>query len=107
MSHVLVYVTASCAAEAEALAENVLNGGLAACANIFTPMRSLYWWQGRLEKSEEAVLLLKTAQDRFEPLRRRLRELHSYSTPCILALPVTAGDQDYLNWLEASLEKKS
>ena len=97
----LVYVTAPTLAEAESLARLAVEGRLAACANILPGMRSLYWWQGRLESADETVLLLKTTQELAPALIRALTEAHSYDCPCVVALPIAAGNPDFLRWIEA------
>lgn len=72
---------------------------LAACANLVPGLTSIYMWQGVLKREPECLMLIKTSADRFEALRKRLRELHPYELPEILALAVHAGDPDYLAWL--------
>lgn len=72
---------------------------LAACVNLLPPMRSIYRWKGNVEEAEEVLALLKTTADRFPALRDRLRELHSYETPEIVALPIQDGLPEYLRWL--------
>ena len=97
--HLFVYVTAP-AAEAAPLCETLVRERLAACAHIVAGAQSIYWWNGALERATESVCVLKTTQDRFEALRLRIRELHSYETPCIVALPISAGDKDFLAWIQ-------
>lgn len=101
MAAQLVYVTAPSLAEAESLARLAVEGRLAACANILPAMRSLYWWQGRLETADEAVLLLKTTEALVPALTRALTEAHSYDCPCVVALPIASGNPDFLRWIEA------
>lgn len=96
----LVYVTAPGAAEAEALARLAVEGRLAACANILPGMRSLYWWQGTLEQADEVVLILKTTEALVPALTKALVEAHSYDCPCVVALPITAGNPAFLQWIE-------
>lgn len=97
---VLLYCTAASTAEAETVAAAVVGQRLAACANIIPGMRSLYWWQGKLEKGEEAVLILKTRADLVESATAAVKAAHSYSVPCVLPLPVgEGGNPDYVNWL--------
>ncbi len=107
MQYILVYVTTSGKAEAENIARAVLDDCLAACANIIEPMRSLYWWKGNLENTDEAVLLFKTELDRFERLKQKVCLLHSYETPCIVALPIIDGNRDYLDWITSSCNRNS
>jgi len=97
---VLLYCTAASVAEAEAIAEAVVGQRLAACANIIPGMRSLYWWQGKLEKGEEAVLILKTRPDLVEAATAAVKAVHSYSVPCVLPVSVgEGGNAEYIAWL--------
>ncbi|WP_459852058.1 divalent-cation tolerance protein CutA [Humidesulfovibrio idahonensis] len=96
----MVYVTAPSRAEAESLAHLAVEGRLAACANILPGMRSLYWWQGRLEQADEVVLILKTTEALVPALTEALTRAHSYDCPCVVALPIAAGNPDFLRWIE-------
>jgi periplasmic divalent cation tolerance protein len=96
---VVVLVTVGSADEAERLAEAVVSEQLAACVNIVGPIRSIYMWKGELQRDDERLLVLKTRAVLFPALERRVRELHSYETPEVVALPVTAGSAAYLEWL--------
>jgi periplasmic divalent cation tolerance protein len=97
---VLLYCTAADTAEAERIAETVVGQKLAACANIIPGMRSLYWWQGKLERSEEAVLILKTRPDLVEAVTAAVKAAHGYSVPCVLPIAVgPGGNPDYIAWL--------
>lgn len=99
---VLLYCTTSTVAEAEAIAQKVVGERLAACANIIPGMRSVYWWQGKLEQGEEVVLILKTRPDLVEAATAAVKAAHSYSVPCVLPLPVgQGGNADYIAWLRA------
>lgn len=97
--YVFVYVTVPTATEAETIAEVAVSERLAACANILPGMRSVYRWQGAVEKAEETVLILKTRAVLFDQLAVRVRALHSAACPCIVALPLEAGAPDFLAWL--------
>ena len=96
---IVVYVTAGSAEEAEQLAQTVVGEKLAACVNRIKSVRSVYRWQGQVEQSDEELLIIKTRKDLFSALEKRVRELHSYSVPEIVALPVIAGSAGYLSWL--------
>lgn len=97
---VLLYCTTASIAEAEAIARKVVGARLAACANILPGMRSVYWWQGKMETGEEAVLILKTRPDLVEAATAAVKAAHSYSVPCVLPLSVgTGGNPDYVAWL--------
>lgn len=98
-----VYITCASPEEADRIGHALLDERLAACVNILpSPVRSLYLWKGQREEAEETVLVAKTMEDRFAELNRAVRRLHSYETPCVAALPLVAGDPDYLAWVEDS-----
>jgi periplasmic divalent cation tolerance protein len=101
MSVVFAYVTAGSAEEAQRLARAIVAERLAACANVIPGMRSVYWWEGAMSEAEETVVLFKTRADRFDALADRVKALHSYDCPCVVALPVAAGLPGYLGWIEA------
>lgn len=102
----LFYVTCADTAEAERIASALLERKLIACANILPQMRSLYHWQGELCRSEECVLLLKSTADCSDEIIAAVQELHSYDTPCVLALPIEAGAPDFLQWIADSVQTK-
>lgn len=94
-----VYVTASSEDEAMALGRRAVEARLAACANVLPGMRSVYWWEGKIDEGREAVLILKTRADLVETLTRRIKEWHSYTVPCVLSWAVAPGNQAYADWL--------
>jgi periplasmic divalent cation tolerance protein len=96
---IIVFVTAGSPAEADHLARVLVEERLAACANRIGPIQSVYRWEGKLEQSEEHLLIIKTPRELFAALEKRVRELHSYSVPEIVAVPIVDGSQDYLRWL--------
>ena len=100
MAAFLVYVTAPDLAEAESLARLAVEARLAACANVLPGMRSLYWWRGRLEQADEVVLLFKTTERLVPALTEALTQAHSYDCPCVVALPIVAGNPAFLQWIE-------
>ena len=93
-----VYITASSSAEAETIAEALVDERLAACVNIF-PARSVYRWQGKVTKENEVILIAKSRAEHFDRLSARVKDLHSYSCPCIVAWPIAAAYRPYLDWL--------
>src|SRR5436189_5694690 len=96
---IVVFMTAASGEEAARLAEMLVGAQLAACVQILPEMESVYRWQGKIERQSEILLLAKTTEDKFEELEREVRALHSYETPEIIAVPVTAGSAAYLEWL--------
>ncbi|MCC7049808.1 MAG: divalent-cation tolerance protein CutA [Alphaproteobacteria bacterium] len=95
----LVYVTAATQAEALMIGRSLVEARLAASVNVLQGARSIYWWEGRIETADEAVLVAKTRAGLVDALVHRVRGLHSYSTPAIVVLPILAGNPDYLRWL--------
>lgn len=100
----VVLVTASSQQEAEALATSVVTSQLAACVNIF-PLRSIYSWQGQLHNEQEWQMLIKTDLSLFAALEAKIRELHSYEVPEIIALPIADGSAPYLGWISEQVQK--
>jgi periplasmic divalent cation tolerance protein len=77
---------------------------LAACVNILPKMESHYWWNGKIESDQEAVLIAKTRADAREALQARVIDLHPYEVPCVVFLPVAGGNPDYLDWITRETE---
>ncbi len=96
-----VYVTVADAAAAEALGSAVVRERLAACANILPGIVSIYEWHGELARDTEAGLLLKTRRELFEALAARVKALHAYELPCVVAWPITAASAEYVAWIRA------
>ena len=105
--HVIVYITASNAKEAGDIAEALLKERLAACANVVESIKSIYWWKGALERDNESLIILKTTESKFDALAERVKELHSYENPEIVAVPILKGSSDYLDWVEGEVNPKS
>ena len=99
-----VFTTTAAKEEAERMARALVERRLVACAQVLGPITSTYRWQGRVEVAQEWLLLLKTKRALYGELERAIRELHPYEVPEIVAVPVTAGSQQYLEWLEGALK---
>lgn len=98
----VVYMTMPDREEAQRIAMALVEQRLAACSNILPPMHSIYRWEGDVQQADEVICIAKTEEDRFEELCAAVRGMHSYETPCIVALPLAAGDRDFLTWLRES-----
>lgn len=102
IKYCVVLVTAASEAQAQEIAQVLLSEKLAACVNIF-PVNSLYIWQGELNQDREWQLLIKTNVNQFDLLAQKIKTLHSYEVPEIIALPIINGLQSYLNWIDSNL----
>lgn len=100
---IVVLVTFPDREGAEKLARALVEERLIACANLLSPIRSIYRWEGKVEEGEEILLVLKSSKPRFEALRARIVELHPYDCPEVLSLPVEKGHPPYLDWIAASV----
>jgi periplasmic divalent cation tolerance protein len=100
MSALLAYITAPDRADALRIGRALLEARLAACINVIDGMRSMYWWQGKLEEASECVLLVKTSESRKQEVIDRVRQLHGYEVPCVVFWPLAGGNPDYLDWIE-------
>ncbi len=89
--------------KATAIAKTLLEKRLAACVQILGPLQSHYWWQGQQEQSQEWLCLAKTRQELYRAVESAIREVHSYQTPEVLAVPILAGLPEYLAWLKQEL----
>ncbi|HSL53622.1 MAG TPA: divalent-cation tolerance protein CutA [Pyrinomonadaceae bacterium] len=96
---IVVFMTAANGEEATRLAEMLVGAHLAACVQILPEIESVYRWQGKIERSAEVLLLVKTTRGKFNELEREVRALHSYDTPEIVAVPILYGSAPYLEWL--------
>lgn len=100
----LIYITTSGEEESKKIAKTLLEERTVACANIIPSMKSFYWWEGKIEEDNESILILKTRSDKLDTLIRRVKDIHSYDIPCILEVSIQNGSEDYLKWLEDSLQ---
>jgi periplasmic divalent cation tolerance protein len=100
---VLVFVTAPDQKTARRLAGMALESRLAACANLLPKVESHYWWEGKIEKSAEVLILFKTSAGKVRALEKMIGAEHPYDTPEFIALPLGSGNERYLNWITQSL----
>lgn len=95
----LLYVTCETVDQARTIGRKLIEEKLAACVNIFPQMESLYSWQDKIESANEVVLIVKTRDALAQRCINRIKELHTYTVPCILVLGVQGGNPEYLGWL--------
>ncbi len=98
--NIVVFITTSSEDEAAKIARAIVELRLAGCVNIIKNIRSIYTWQGKIEDESEVLMIIKTQKSLFKSLSMKVKELHSYSTPEIIALPIIEGLEDYLKWLK-------
>jgi periplasmic divalent cation tolerance protein len=99
MEPVMVYMTAKDALQARSIARELVSARLAACVNIMDGMTSVFWWEGQIEQSEEVVLVAKTRAELVPALSEKVLQIHAYECPCIVAWPLSAGYQPFLDWI--------
>ena len=103
MSYCLVYTTFAEHSEAKQVALQLVESKLAACVNIFPAITAIYCWQGKIEQGAEVAALIKTKDDLFAAVERKIKALHSYETCCIIKLPITGGSEKFLSWINSQL----
>jgi periplasmic divalent cation tolerance protein len=103
-NYIIVLVTTPNKMEAEKIAQSLLTEKLIACANIINPVISFFHWSGKVERAEECLVVMKSRLDLFGELAERLKGLHSYEVPEVLALPIVEGSKAYLEWMDQALK---
>jgi periplasmic divalent cation tolerance protein len=98
--HVVVFCTAPDMKEAERIGEAVVTERLAACCNIVPGLKSIYTWKGKLMNEDEVLCILKTRKTLFKALEKRIKELHGYEVPEVIAVDITSGLESYLDWID-------
>jgi len=103
--YIQVFTTTEKKEDAEKIAKILLEKRLAGCVQIIGPVSSLYWWRGRMEKSEEWLCLIKSREDLYDELEKTIKENHPYEIPEIIAIPIRYGSRSYLEWLDVELKQ--
>ena len=101
---IIVLITTSSEEEAYKIAESLVKGKKAACVNIVPRVDSLFWWEGKLDSARESLLLVKTKASLFPEVVELVKRTHSYEVPEIIALPIVAGSEDYVKWLDIACQ---
>ena len=99
------FVTTKDKAEAEKISLALLQEKLIACANLISPVKSCFFWLGKIDSAEECLVIMKSRASLFGELEKRVRALHSYEVPEVLALPIVAGSEGYLSWMSSVLRQ--
>jgi periplasmic divalent cation tolerance protein len=103
--HVIIFVTAANKKEANRIAKELVEKRLAACVNLVSKIDSVFWWQGKVDKASEALLIIKSKKSKLERIIKLVKARHSYQVPEIIALPIIGGYKPYLRWLDESIGK--
>ena len=103
--YIVVLVTCGSEEEALRIAHALVEGHLAACVNLVSPIRSIYRWEGKIWDEKEWLLIIKTQAKRFDRLKKRVKSLHSYDVPEIISLPIVEGSSSYLNWIRENTKQ--
>lgn len=103
--YIIIFITVSSIEEAEKIAQGLLGKKLVACVNIIDNLKSLFWWQGKIDHAKEVLLVAKSKKTKFTSIIRLVKSLHSYEVPEIIAIPLVAGEKKYLRWIDESLRQ--
>jgi len=102
---IMIFSTVSSKGEAEKIARALIGKRVAACVSMFGPIKSMYWWDGKIEESEEYLLIIKTTRSKYGELEGIISKIHSYQVPEILAIPIVSALKEYIEWLREELEE--
>ena len=103
-TYIVLFITTANAEEAQQLSRVLLEQRKAACVNIIPKVKSLFWWEGKIDSEQENLLIVKTKASLLPEIISLVKQVHSYTVPEIIALPIVGGNQDYLDWIEKSVE---
>lgn len=103
-AHIVVFITTATAEEAQRIANILVSGRKAACVNIVPQVHSRFWWQGKIDSADEALMVVKTKAALLDEIIKLVKENHSYEVPEIVALPIVGGNRDYLKWIDDETE---
>ena len=103
--YLLVMTTVPDIEVGQIIAEKIIEERLAACVTLQATGQSLYWWQGKITQDQELTLFIKTKKESYPVLEEKIRQIHPYDTPEVIALPVFAGSKDYLRWIDNETRK--
>ena len=98
--YIVVFITVDSQENAQKISNKLLTEKKAACVNIISKVESQYWWQGKIESANELLMIVKTRAALIDELIQLVKEIHPYSVPEIIALPIIGGNNDYLQWIE-------
>ena len=100
--NIVIFITCANKREATRIAQRLVGKRLVACVNLAERVESIFWWQKRIDSATEVLLITKSKKSLIDKIVKQVRSLHSYSVPEIIALPIVAGNKDYINWINES-----
>jgi len=103
IAYIIILVTCASREEAEEITQVLVAEKLIACGNIVPSVQSIFFWQGKVSNENESLILAKSTRDHFPTILKRVKSLHSYTVPEIIALPVIEGSPDYLEWISSTV----
>ena len=101
MPQTLIYITAATRDEAVSIGRTLVESRLAACANVLAGITSIYWWEGAVTEDDEVSLLVKTREELVDKVVEKVKEIHSYDCPCVISIPISGGNPEFLDWIDA------
>ena len=104
IGYITILASVSSCKEAEKIADVLVDAKLAACVSILQNIKSIYKWQGKKVRSKEILLFIKSKEDKFKQIAEKIKSLHSYQVPEIIALPIIKGSKDYLDWIKQTVK---
>ena len=105
--YIVIFITAPHKKEATRIAKVLLKHKLVACVNIIENVSSLFWWQGKIDRAKEALLVIKSKKSKLAAIVKLVKSLHSYQVPEIIAIPIIGGEKKYLGWIDECVGKSS
>lgn len=96
----IIFMTASSPEEARKITDKLLNEKMIACANVIPKVESRYWWEGKIETSNEALVIMKTVEGNFKKIEEKIKEIHSYEVPEIISVGISGGSEEYFRWID-------
>lgn len=105
IKHIVIFITAISEKEAQNIANVLLEQRKAACVNIISGVNSKFWWKGKIDSSQETLLVIKTRASMFQEIIKLVRTIHSYEIPEIIALPIIDGNDEYLKWIDTEVKE--
>jgi periplasmic divalent cation tolerance protein len=103
-NYIIIFVTTKDRTEAEQLSQSLLKDRLIACANLVNPIDSFFFWENKIERADECMIIMKSRLDLFKQIVEKVKGLHSYEVPEVLAFPIVDGSKEYLDWMDTVLQ---